>query len=250
MLFRNNARRYWSIALAMGGIMLSAGFADATVVLSNGSFESPGVTASAGYEQQLPTDWSLSANATENPTLNNPTTSNLYAAPTQGAQILALEGNYFNWESSPAWSVDGVQQDVGTMTAGKTYSFGADLFSGDAGYGCFYTISLYDVSDSRELASIDESNFDPSLAGKKQTVHASFNYTASAADQGDTLRLIMEGKAEGTYFSIAGGALTGYANRTGIDNVTLTESVPEPSTLLLAVLGSLGLVCYAWRKRN
>jgi hypothetical protein len=47
---------------------------------------------------------------------------------------------------------------------------------------------------------------------------------------------------EVTYFS--GGALTGYA-----DNVTLTV-VPEPSTIVLAALGLIGLVLHRPREGN
>ena len=63
----------------------------------------------------------------------------------------------------------------------------------------FLQISFYDMTDSRELASIDETNFDPSALGSLKTLHASFSYRALTADQGDTLRLIMESKAEGAY---------------------------------------------------
>jgi hypothetical protein len=250
MLCGKSVRRCFGVALAMVGVASFAGLANAAIVVSNGSFEDPSVTAAEGYQLQMPTGWSRSANATEDPTVNKPATSNLYAAAAAGTQIMALEGNYFNWVSPPAWSIDGVQQDVGSMAAGKTYAFGADLFSCSGTSHCFYKVSLYNATDSRELASIDETNFDPSALGTKQTLHASFSYTALAADQGDTLRLIMESKAAGTFFSVNNGALTGYANRTGIDNVTITESVPEPSTLVLAITGLIGLVCYAWRKHK
>ena len=58
----------------------------------------------------------------------------------------------------------------------------------------------------------------------------------------------MESKAEGAYFD-NGGGINGYANRTGIDSVTVTAT-PEPSVMALLVTGLFGLLAYAWRKRR
>jgi hypothetical protein len=48
--------------------------------------------------------------------------------------------------------------------------------------------------------------------------------------------------------NIFGGDDAGWA-QFGIDNVSMTP-VPEPSTLMLALAGLLGLSAYAWRKRK
>ena len=41
----------------------------------------------------------------------------------------------------------------------------------------------------------------------------------------------------------------GYAGM-GVDNISLTNSIPEPGTLVLLGCGLAGLLAYAWRKRR
>ena len=180
MSCRKNVRNVVCVLLAVVGLAFYASSVGATVVSPlNGSFEDPTVTDPAGYTSQLPTDWSLSPNATGNPGVQQPGVSGIYAAATDGSQILELGGGYYNWLPNPSWSVFGVQQDLGTMTTGETYTFGTTLFSNVNSGRCFYKISFYDMTDSRELASINETNFDPSALGSLKTLHASFSYRAA-----------------------------------------------------------------------
>lgn len=246
MAYGLDLRKGACLALAMAAIALTAASATAEIVVNNGSFEDP-VIGAGGYDTVLPSGWSLSANATANPGIVQPTVNPLYAPTSYGSQILALEGQYNNWTSGP-WIVNGVQQDLGAMKAGETYTFSAILSSCSGTARCYYKIGFYDAADGHELNSIDETDYDPSALGSLQTLPATFSYTATTADANHGLRLIMESTNQGTYFSVANGALTGYCNRTGIDNVTVT-AVPEPATLVLVAMGFLSLVSYVWRRR-
>ena len=134
------------------------------------------------------------------------------------------------------------------MVTGQTYTFAATLYShaGDwlpeAGWQSYYRISFYDVTGSRELAAITQANFDPSALGYLKSLPATFKYTATSADNGDTLRLIMNpdtGSLSYAYQFLA----------TGVDGVTVTVA-PEPSTLMLLGTALFGLLAYAWRKRK
>ena len=93
MSCRKNVRNVVCVLLAVVGLAFYASSVGATVVSPlNGSFEDPTVTDPAGYTSQLPTDWSLSPNATGNPGVQQPGVSGIYAAATDGSQILELAG--------------------------------------------------------------------------------------------------------------------------------------------------------------
>lgn len=231
------------LALAMAAIALTAVSANAEIMVSDGSFEDP--ATGVGYATQLPTGWSLSPNATANPAIVQPAILAAYAPTSYGLQVLALEGQYNN--PSGPWIVNGVQQDLGQMKAGETYAFNAVLSSCSGNARCYYKIGFYDATDGHELASIDETVFDPSALGSLQTLPAMFSYAATPDVANHGLRLIMETKNVGTYFEAPWAGVTGYCNRTGIDNVTVT-TVPEPTACMMLVCGLTGLLAYAWKK--
>jgi hypothetical protein len=163
----------------------------------------------------------------------------LYAAPVNGSnQLFGLE---LDWDGLSTYSTHtGIYQDLGTMSANEKYTFNATLYSNGEGSRSSYRISFFDVTDNRELAAITQANFDPSAKGILQNIDATFNYTATAAESGDTLRIVLLGTP---------GA--GNHVRTGIDAVTVTTStVPEPNTIALCMTGALGLLAFAWRKRK
>lgn len=194
--------------------------AGASVLVQNGSFEEPLFSGNAGFDGEiyygLPTGWTSSPNAVSADILHRPNPSGLYlyAQPTAGAALYGMEsGNTYR---------DGIQQDIGTLQNGKLYTFNATLFSNQEPSGaklpCGYQISMYNVTDGRQLAAITEADYNPynPLAGR-QTTAASFTYVATAADNGDALRLILEPK-DGT------GTTATTAFRTGIDAVSVIEA--------------------------
>lgn len=241
MLFGKNSTKMACVLLAAAGLSLYATSASATVISpTNGSFENP--TFGGWYTFDAPTGWDASAGQYSSQVIHHPGESGFYAATTDGVSIFGLEHNNPNGFNGIGDN-SGIQQDLGTMEANRKYTFNATLFSNSGGADNLsaYRISFYDVTDGRELAAITEANYDPSSLGTLKTLAATFDYTTTAADVGDTLRLIMEGRSRDS---------VNYP-RTGIDSVTVTTStVPEPNTLVLLTVGLASLLAYAWRKQK
>lgn len=229
--------------VAIISLAFHAGQVGATVISPlNGSFEAPAVTEiyapwNVWLKIATPDNWTQLAGTTVG-YIHRPGGSGgtqLFAVPT-GTDNNQLYG----LEHTTTVQNTGIYQDIGTMEAGKKYTFDATLFSGSEGHGCSYRISFFDVTANKELAYITQAKSDPSLLGTMKTVAASFSYSAGASDAGDTLRLILS--ATGDDSSVG---------RTGIDNVTVTTSaVPEPTSMVLMLCGVFGILAYAWRKRK
>ncbi len=82
-----------------------------------------------------------------------------------------------------------------------------------------YRISLVNADDSNaELAAITEADFDPAVG---TTMLATFSYTATGADAGDTLRLICKG--------VPHGSLGG---KVGLDDVSVRRPIPPQGTVI------------------
>lgn len=240
---------------AMVGLMLCNSLATAdTMTVTNGGFEQDVIASELwGYHISFvtPSGWTqadftgTSGDHEVAGILHRPTGDiaqsqvPLYAAPVDGSnQMFGME---LDWDGISTFSTHtGIYQDIGKMATGEKYSFNATLYSNGEGSPSSYRVSFFDVTDNRELAAITQANFDPSASGALASIAATFNYTATAADNGDTLRLMLLGTP-------------GSANqvRTGIDAITVTTSpIPEPGTLILLMTGIAGLLAYAWRKQK
>ncbi len=214
-----SGKKIWRKACLLSALLvpvLHATTVVAAVSVTNGGFEDPGTWAEGNYwtwgtgqvnTVDVPVGWTLVTGMST--ILHRPTdaTGGLYAQPTDGSATL------FGLECHSDFSnATGVYQDIGTLTAGKLYTFNGTLFSNIEGHASGYEISLYNVTDGRKLAAITQANYNPSTLGTNQTLGAKFSYAATAADNGDTLRLILAPKNDAVTY------------RTGVDAVSVTET--------------------------
>ena len=155
-----------------------------------------------------------------------------YVDPTDGDAAFSLEGNPINVATGT-----GLYQDLGTMQTGETYTLFADVL-GETSWPSSYRISFVKVTDGAELAAITEGDFPVAKKGNPgDSVAVTMDYTARASDAGHALRVLIETPQNVGYL------------RTGVDNVHVTV-VPEPSTLILALLGIVALAGVRIRRRN
>jgi len=211
--------KMWRKACLLSALLilaLQATSVVAAVSVTNGGFEDPSTWAEGHYwtwgtgqvnTADMPAGWTpITGTST---ILHRPTdaTGGLYAQPTDGsATLFGLESN------GNDSNLYGVYQNIGTLTAGKLYTFNGTLFSNIEGLASGYEISLYNVTDGRKLAAITQAQYDPSARGTNKTLDAKFCYAATAADNGDTLRLILAPQAGTVNY------------RTGVDAVSVTET--------------------------
>ncbi len=241
-----------SVSLVVG-VVVVVGFALGTsqvvaapVVVLNGSFEEPAFDPETDYSAVMPTHWGVSAQNNWGGIIHHPAASGLYADAVDGIAIFGLESQWHpDWGGVPFGLYGGIQQDLGTMQEGWIYTFSATLFSNSEGAESRYRISFHNVQGDVELAAITHADFDPSALGLNQTVAATFNYVATAADDGKTLRLIMnpsttEGNLQPNGWTI---------NRTGVDAVVVT-AVPEPSAMALLAAALAGMLACARQRRK
>ena len=233
------------VGLLAAGLVVAccgpAGLSHAAVVPFSDDFESPSPVVAGNFVLPVP-GWVEFEDG--------------WAAVGYGTMRVGVPGFGYPAASSPTTIVQlgddqgpaGMYKDLGTMVAGETYTFTAVL--SDAGDGIL--VNLYRFSFIGDyagaplatpagniLASITEATFSAPDGG---SLPATFNYTATGADDGDTLRLQLE-----TVTTFTGGVLS----RTGIDDVTVTTTViPEPSTFALTIIGLLGLLGWGLRRRR
>ena len=147
------------------------------------------------------------------------------AAQVSGDSILGLLAKH-DWAQ-----FGGVQQDIGTMTVGKTLTLNATMYGhvhsdqntvwGTDWENCdatLYQIAFYNVTDGVVLSSITEADFPVGFkAGYMSTapdvVPVTMEYTPVASDEGDTLRLLLLPRDPGE----------GLMSQVGIDNVLVTS---------------------------
>lgn len=251
MLCGMNVRRKVCAALAMAWVALTATAQADVISPLNGSFEAD--NGNAGWSAGLltgvtPASWQASAETFGGSVaIIKPASQSIpnYAAPVDGTAVLELQSN----GTAFGLFVTGVQQDLGAMVSGHKYTFAATLYSNvnlgtwmpQWSWASKYRISFYDATESRELAAITQADCDPSALGPLQSLPTSFSYTATSAVGGHTLRLIMNSESAGDGW---------VAYRTGVDGVSVTTTVPEPSTCGLLGTALIGLLAYAWRKQK
>ena len=210
-----------SAALIVASLISAGGTVRAANVLENESFESPVVTnVKTNNLGVVPTGWSQTgASATWNLIrLDGTAYGDGPDNAADGAQIVDLNGVFTLFQSF-------------TLTEPSNLSFGAS-FSNRGGHDgtAASTVGIYDSAGTTLLSNL-------------VTVDTSADPTPSVAwsPGQDT----MSNVSAGTYqFRIALNNFNN-ADATFVD----VTPVPEPSTLLLAALGLLGLAFYARRRR-
>ena len=212
-------------------VSAAATSAQAAVTLANGSFEATGTEYLAGIGGlNEATGWAnLSA------TTNYQAASAQAANPPNGeftsAAGTATGSRYLRLVADQA-NVGVLAQNLGTMTAGETYTITADIFGGPGS----------SVEYAATISLVNEVSATPAVTYNFQTVSDiadgifvagafNFSYTATALDDGNDLVLLLTAPAAGP----------GQASRGGLDHIQLT-TVPEASAALLGGLGGLALL--------
>ncbi len=202
------------------------------VALINGSFEDTGTTyngALGGINEA--TGWTnlsgLTIQAASVPASNPPNAEFTSTAGTAtGSRLLRLVA-----DSSSPGNRGAIAQNLGTMTAGVTYTLFGDVFGGPS----------TGVNYSAGVSFVNQLSATPAITYVSQTLAGvpsggftangiTLSYTATAADQGQPLVLLLQAPV----------LADGQATRGGLDNLRLT-AVPEPGAALLAGLAGLAL---------
>lgn len=235
------------VFLAVAALVAFATSAGAnTMTLVNGSFENPAMTGT--IDTNVPTGWSLNPSCPGGSQRQEVGAGN-FTAPTDGVAEWC-----FTSDRQTANNATGIEQNLGIMTTGDVYTLYGALCAYDAAsnYGWapikdVFNVSFVNATTSTTLATINQTNFNlPGTAPPGATMPITMTYTATAANNGDTLQLVLFAQATST----------SYANfdRQGIDNLSITTvpatTTPEPLTLALLAAGLAGLLAYAWRKRR
>lgn len=141
-----------------------------------------------------------------------------------------------------------VRQTLSTKYEANT-KYTLSMYMGQFSVGEYrgYQMGLATATDGTYIAGISDnstmysgaawSTGDDPVAGHWEKVTATFTTGNSGGPIGQNI-MIRFGTA----------SLGGY--RAGFDGITLdAQSIPEPSTMLLLVIGMIGLLCHAWRKQ-
>lgn len=213
------------------------------IPLQNNSFEYPEVTDAQGWSDTVTTYWYSPPGSGR---INN-TTNEYHVDGVTGNQFEYLYANGagvlgYTWQGGP---IDGVT--AGTkVEAGKSYTLSADL----VGMASFASTSTGATMEMRIGYSSDGITL-TTLASKE--IKFSDVYNASLTNQKMTNIAFSTPTIESAvdaYLGVWFGITNASGNTNfGIDNVKLS-SVPEPSAIVLSVMGLVGLLAYAWRKRK
>ncbi len=211
--------------------------ADAAVTLTNGSFEATGITYLAALgDLKEASGW---INLTPGSGVQFQASSALASNPPNGeftsGSGTATGSRYLRLVSDTADpnSRGAIAQNLGTMVSGQVYTVTGDVFGGPGNGDLLYgaVISLVNTASitpgttysTQSVSGIANTAFIPNAFA--------VSYTATLADNGRPLVLLLRSAQAGP----------GQAIRGGLDNIRLTP-IPEPSAALLGGIGLLGLL--------
>ena len=234
-----------TLKLASAALGLLAFQSQGAVTLTNGSFESTGTTymgVLGGLDEA--SGWT---NLTENSSLLIQASSALadydFNPEFTSEPGSATGSRYLRLASDgPAYNRGVTAQSLGTMVAGETYTLRGDIFGGPSvglSYGARISFAQQLSATSTFYAT---QTVDGVGNGDFGADAFNFSYTATGADDGQELVLLIE----------ALGSAYPECRRGGIDNLRLstTSAVPEVSShLALLALGSAGVLTRRRLKR-
>ena len=215
----------------------------------NGSFEGPLFAPNGnGADLTTPTNWTAIEDDGYITRQGGNSTAYNFSPDMDGACIYSMESN--NIPNISLFGQGVIQQTLGTMVSGETYTFNATLFGnqipdlnifwGLTKYVSSFRISFLDVDMNMELAAITQADFNP---GTGLNIPATFSYQVGASHAGNAMALRLAA-VQPTIPEGYGAAF----GRTGIDKVTVT-TVPEPGAAV-SLLGGLGLLLGVRRRRR
>ena len=225
-------RRTLAVLLAVGMLLGLAGAAQAAISgVANGDFELPAPVPVGTYNGAPFSNWTEFESASWGGSAAYATLR--IGAPGFGYPAAAASNGQTIVQISNDLGPSGMYQDLGTMVAGEQYSFSATIsnsstvpqvndyrfsFIGD------YVGDPFLTPAGNILAAITQADFSVPGAPTGGATLATFDYTATAADNGKTLRLQLE--------SLTTNPPLG---RTGVDNVSVTGGATPPATGLWSV---------------
>jgi hypothetical protein len=212
-------------------VLLLAETASAAVILQNGSFEITGAALPSGLFQ--------AANWTNNSGL--PIQASSAPAGFEGTFGSAVTGSRYlrlASDNPDPGNTGFIVQNMGTMVAGETYTITGDLLGGSSAALSFSILAQLTSDGGLHPATVYASQTTAGLAvGAVAMGGLSLSYTATGADDGQSLFLWLRAQPSGL----------GQAVRGGVDNLLLqTTAVPEPGTLGRLVAG----LCFAGMLRR
>jgi hypothetical protein len=200
----------------------------ASIILTNGSFESTGASYGSGLFDA--TGW------TNNSALNIQASSApggfeaTDAGGVTGSRYLRLAS-----DAPDPQNTGFIVQNLGNMVAGETYMFTGDVLGGLDNDGLFgATVELTSDGSLNPTTVYDTQVLSGFGQGVVGVGSLNISYTATALDSGNPLFLWLRAAPSGN----------GQATRGGIDNIQLTTATPEPASIALfpAGLVALGLL--------
>ena len=221
------------LCFALGTIAVSIFASDArSAILNNGNFETTaGADIGAGIHSVNGFSWVAENLGTEIQNSSGP----------NGLGGITMSGSRWGRIVADATNVGALNQNTGTMALGETFLLTGDVVGGPSA-GVNYTPI---VEFRRGSAGGSLLNSQPFSLADTVGGSVSLSYTAVAADIGQALFVRVQHPAT------AGGQ----ASRGGFDQLVLTTTppaspAPEPSAIVLALGGLLGLTCCRRRHRR
>jgi hypothetical protein len=221
-------------------LLPAAAPARGAIMLTNGGFETTGASYGSFSVGELfeAAGW---VNLSGNPIQASSEATGFSFA--EGVPNTFMTGSRFLRFASDLGAQGIIAQNLGTMVAGETYPVTANLFGG-TGQGLTFVPSALLASDPSltPTTTYASQTAGQVVPGATSIGGFNFSYSATAADDGQSLYLV---------FAV-NPSFPGTSVRGGIDDVALTVTaapVPEPASLMTAA-GAAALGAIAWRRRR